>query len=387
MASVFRRSGSEIWTASVRVWDAASAEWTWQQRSTHVADKQRAIAIAVALENGSGEAKAGYMTKERAENLVSSIMQLAGLAITFRKHETLAYGNAFMDARTEAPEGEKAKVGDKTRRRYTAHWKAFRDWAGERVRQSLDKWTHQDFSDYYRHLRGQYWVTTANGHLATLSMIFHRAVVAGDLKVNPVALVQKVGDDTAEKVVFTRPEVAAVLRQMRKRQTCAWVLLTLLGWHTGHRIDDMLQRSKADVSRHPAAGYVLTFRPGKKQSRGGRTVVLPIPTYVAKMLMRLGDFKSIRKADNRNGRVSNDFVEWLQKSGIDPQPVMRGKRSVNLKSYHSFRHSMSSRMAAAGVDDTTSRLVTDHDSPKVHRNYVHAEVTALADALRKARRR
>lgn len=51
------------------------------------------------------------------------------------------------------------------------------------------------------------------------------------------------------------------------------------------------------------------------------------------------------------------------------------------------RHSMASRLAAAGVSGELARLVTDHESPKVQRRYVHAEIQALREALTAARSR
>jgi site-specific recombinase XerD len=386
VATVFQRKGKTTYTASIKVWDAGKQDWAWQQRPTHLQDEKAALAVAVALENASRNAKAGHMTQEKAEALVQSIMQLAGLNISFKKSVTVTYGNAFIEHRTEAAGDEEAPVDEDTRRRYVAHWSRFKKWAGERINCTLEEWKPEDFREYYKDLRSELWITTANGHLNTLSMMFHQAVKEGVLRSNPVALVKKLSDDPVEKMVFTRDEVAKLLRAMRRARR-DWTLLSLLGWHTGHRIDDMLKITTSSIEKRPVVGHVIRFQPGKKRSRGGREVVLPIPSYVSKMMKGVGDFTSIRKADNRNGRISNDFVEWLKKAGINPLPVQRGKRAVNLKSYHSFRHSMSSRLAAAGVDSTTARLVTDHDDEKVHRAYVHAEITALAEALKKARRR
>jgi integrase len=88
---------------------------------------------------------------------------------------------------------------------------------------------------------------------------------------------------------------------------------------------------------------------------------------------------------NASGKVSNEFVEWLRVAGIDPLPVKSKARLVNLKSFHSFRHSMASRLVAAGVSSEVARLVTDHASPQVHRGYIHAEVASIDAALRKVR--
>lgn len=105
------------------------------------------------------------------------------------------------------------------------------------------------------------------------------------------------------------------------------------------------------------------------------------------MLTRIENFKSIRGGDNYNGRISNDFVAWLVRAGVDPMPVQRKKRVVNLKSFHSTRHAMSSRLIGAGVSGELARLVTDHDSPQIQRKYVHSEIKSLKEAMKAARKK
>lgn len=47
---------------------------------------------------------------------------------------------------------------------------------------------------------------------------------------------------------------------------------------------------------------------------------------------------------------------------------------------------MQTRLTSAGVSGELARLVTDHDSPKIARKYVHAEVESLRRVLEQARR-
>lgn len=142
-----------------------------------------------------------------------------------------------------------------------------------------------------------------------------------------------------------------------------------------------------DVTESSISGDLLTLQPRKKGRQGGRTVVLPLPRWLASRVARLGDFKTIFHADNRNGKASARYIEFMRAGGIDPQPIMRGVRVVHLLSFHSYRHSMTTRLTSAGVNGELSRLVTDHDNVKIQRKYTHAEVEALRGALVKARRR
>jgi integrase len=379
MASVFKRTGRAVYTANVRLWNAERGDWDWKQISTHTTDEQKALKIAQEAEEMSSDAKVGKMTRQKAEHLVSTILKLAGVDWSASAPSMEAFGGEFIEGRAE-------KVGGSTGRKYRAHWDRLSEWAGPRLKWPLDRWTPALLTEYYRDLQSSVSVTTANNHLVTLSMIFLRAVAAGHLRGNPMELIERRDNDSVEKQVITRQETAKILRAMR-REDRAFTLLVLFGWHTGHRIADLLALTAANVKEQDGVGWTVSFAPAKKEGRGGRTVVLPVPRYLALMLIRLKDFKSVYHADNRNGRVSAAFVDWMLKAGIDPEPVNRGKRIVHLKSFHSFRHAMASRLTAAGVTGEMARLVTDHDSREVQKRYVHAEVTALAEALKKARRR
>jgi integrase len=379
VASVFKRAGRSVYTANVRLWNAERGDWDWKQIPTHVTDEAAAMKIALEAEEMSADAKAGRMTRQKAEHLVSTILKLAGVDWSASAPSMEAFGGEFIAGRSQ-------KVGGSTGRKYRAHWDRLVEWAGPRLKWSLDRWTPALLSEYYTHLRTAVSTTTANNHMVTLSMIFLRAVAAGHLRGNPVELIERLENDSVEKQVITRAETAKILRVVRQEDE-AMTLLTLLGWHTGHRIADLLALTAASLSEQKGIGWTVSFAPAKKEGRGGRTVVLPIPRYLALMLRRLGDFQRLYNADNRNGRVSTAFVDWMCKAGVDPVPVQRGKRQVHLKSFHSFRHAMSSRLTAAGVTGEMARLVTDHDSREVQKRYVHAEITALAEALKKARRR
>lgn len=379
MASVFKRKGRSVYTANVRLWNAERGDWDWKQIPTGVKDEAQAMKIAEAAEEASGDAKAGVMTKERAEHLVYTILNLAGVNWSRSGPAFESFAGEFITARAE-------KMSGSTGRKYLAHWRRLKEWAGGRMKWPIDRWTPALLTDYYRNLCAEFSTTTANNHMVTLSMIFLRAVASGHLKGNPVELVDRHENDSEEKQVITRGEMVKLLRSLRKKNKTG-AMLALFGWHTGHRIQDILDLTSDNLSKADAVGWTVAFNPSKKEGKGGRTVVLPIPSHLAALLGRLKDFKLIFNADNRNGRVSQAFVDWLAAAGIDPIPVDRGKRKVHLKSFHSFRHAMSSRLTAAGVTGELARLVTDHDSREVQKRYVHAEVTALAEALKKARRR
>jgi site-specific recombinase XerD len=372
MASVFQRGRSDVWIAAFRAWDAAGGRWRWCQKSTGTTDKARAMGIAATLERASGDAKAGVMTREKAMKLVNDVLALAG-CVTLEACPTLSQvAEAMLSG---------ADVAEATARKYRAQWKALKEWAGAKAMRPVDSWTVGDVTDYYAASREAHSDTTANDHLRFVGMLFDRAVKLGHRTTNPVSMVDKVSNDTVARDTFTRSHLAALLRTLRRSKRLDWSALVLLGWHTGHRIQDLLDLTPADV-----AGDLVTIKPRKK-GKAGREVVLPLPRFVARLLVRIGGFGSIHAADNRSGHVSADFVTWLKASGIDPLPTKRGTRTTHRRSFHSFRHSMATRLISAGISGELARLVTDHDSPQVQRRYVHAEIEALRVAMAAARRK
>lgn len=341
------------------------------------------MGIAASLEQASGACKAGTMTRGKALELVNDVLRLAGMADVVPVPSLRMVAEAFL--------GD-ADVSAGTLRKYTAQWDKLAAWAGKRADEPVTAFTVDDMQAFYQDVRKRFSGTTADDHLNFASMVFTRAVERGHRSTNPTKSVTRKATGAVEKGTFSRLEVAAVLRAVRKEKNStlrvnvekkrSWQCLISLGWHTGHRIQDLL-----DVTAASIEGDLLTLQPRKKAKRGGRTVVLPLPRWLASMTKRLGDFGKLHHANNRNGKVSEDFVAWLRKAGIDPLPKHRGVRVVHLKSFHSFRHSMQSRLTAAGVSGEMARLVTDHDDVRIARKYIHTEIQALREALASARSR
>ena len=414
MATLFKQKSSNLWYARVKLWDDAAGEWVWKKKRTGHADKDQAMRFALTLEDASNDAKAGLMTRAKAIELVEEILRLSGACVKVEIHTMEDACKQFLLERLPG-------VGLSSGKKYEAHIDRLTRWAGDRLKWHIERWDKALCSEYYADLRTDQMdklsMTTANNHMPTLSMIFLKAAAAGHMRGNPVSSIELLPDDSMSKEEITRGETAKTLRAMRKQlvriggvargkpgksprakdfvrkmrpviQPCdRWVLLTLLGWHTGHRIQDLLTLKPSAIEAHKDVGWTVSIQPAKKAARGGRMVVLPIPAYLAKMFRRVGGCAELMSGDNRNGRVSSDFIAWLKLAGVDASPVQRGARSLHAKSFHSFRHSMSSRLTAAGVSGELARLVTDHDSAQIQKGYVHAEVTALAGALKKARRK
>jgi len=378
MATVFLPTGRNTYFAKLKLWDAGAESWVWKKVSTGCRNPEKALEVANALEGASEDTNAGRMTRDKVEALVRMILELAGSPWLFNAQTLQKHGEATIAAKM-------LKAGSASKIKFGVHWERFKGWAGARLSWPLERWSGALLSEYYADLLTELSERTASDHLSTLRMIFERARHEGLIKGNPVALVEKDGNQSVEKSTLSRKEVAAIVRVMRRKKRKDWALLTLLGWHTGHRLQDLMSLTQSSVERLEGVGWVLTIAPAKKKNQGGRVVRLPVPAYLAKKLQRMKSFKTIHGASNITGKASNDFVEWVRRAGIDPLPIKKKQRTIHLKSFHSFRHSMVSRLVAAGVQGETARLVTDHESAQVHKLYTHAEIESLAKALKLSR--
>ena len=379
MATVYQRGkkGAKTgsWIAKYKVWDAARGKHRWMSQSTGLADETKAKAKAAEWEAVSIAAEAGTMTRDKALESLNAILRVSGCPTVEASPTLSTLFGAIVERRA-------SRIAVASGARYRSHLKRFLGEVGADAK--IDTITTETLQLYYEGLTARFAVNTANGHLRTLIALFARAVELGHISRNPAKAVELRRPQPPEKEIITRHQVAKLLRTMRAEGRRDWCGLILLGWHTGHRIQDLMRVTPFSFEQTPGIGWVLTIRPAKKRNAGGRVVRLPIPAHVA-AIGREG-FDSINGASNLYGVVSREFIQWLKKAGIDPMPVHRGRRVVHLRSFHSFRHSMSSRLAAANTSPDLARMVTDHDSAQVARNYQHAEVAALVAPLRAARR-
>lgn len=372
MATVFKRNN--IYIAKLKLWDDKKEKWVWSSRSTGLRDKNKALAVAVALENASAQEKRTGLKKEDAERLVNSVLRLAGGEGIRKCEEVGAFIEKFIAFKGRTVAGKTTKTSE-------AHAKLFLSYFSPQQR--LDEFTPADLQTYYQEeLLGSFELSTARNHVTSIRRWFNRAVALNEINYNPAAAIELLEEVADEKQIFTPFEVWKLLKVMLKEGRRDWAGLTLLGWHTGARIQDALNCSLKDITEiESLAGwnYLWQFEENKKAGKG-KVLKLPLPGHVVKLVGP--GFKSIRGADNYNGKVSEEFIAWITKAGIDPVRVTRKKRDVHLKSFHSFRHTMQTRLAAANVSASIARMITGHESAQVARHYTHDDVNAVAGALR-----
>ena len=139
----------------------------------------------------------------------------------------------------------------------------------------------------------------------------------------------------------------------------------------------------------------ITFTPSKTRRKSPKPITLPLHPALLDHLLGLSlpeDSAALitqqlnKLGTNWSSRIFTAKIMPL--AGIDPKRTevdgddSKG-RKVSQLSFHSFRHSLASHLAAAGVSPELRMKITGHTDSKVHGHYTHTQVETLREALEK----
>ena len=81
------------------------------------------------------------------------------------------------------------------------------------------------------------------------------------------------------------------------------------------------------------------------------------------------------------------FKRIMKRAGVRGEVVRERQgeagRTVNTLSFHSFRHTLTSIMANAGVPVEVRQKFTGHASAEMNQHYTHHEIATLRSAIEK----
>jgi site-specific recombinase XerD len=374
MATIFKRTGSSVWTAKIKQFNKGTDSWEHKNVSTHLTDRIEAQAYANSLEGVARMAGNGTLTRERVTDAVNSILRAAGIEVQAKAPPLGEFLIKFLD-------GHERRVAPRSLVQYQGFARRIEGYFAKRLDDGIDSFTPSDIDDYYAAIQKGHSTRTANLHLRFVKSLFQRAVALHILTRNPATAVVRLEDDGSEREVLTRREVAATLRVMRAAGERGWALLTILGLHTGARLNEVTHFSATSLEHRAKVAWVINFT----QSKTGQKITLPIPTYAAKMLLAHSQELAALRRKAGDGGTSREFIGWLEEAGIDVQRVDRGAKRVPRKSFHSLRHTIATHLTSSGAPDALARKVTGHKNARVHAGYVHADVVSIKAALKTAR--
>ena len=312
--SVHRRKRSPYWYGSF-----TTARGQWVKRCTQETDKPAALAMTekwqreanilagpdathtlpaeqapVILERFvalSQKARAGSLTVDEAQALLSDLLAASGQD-RLRVETVRQFFDAFLAAKTKArASGTSARYG-----RILAD---FLEHLGARADQPLARLNTRDVESFRdaETARGM-GNASANMAVKVLRVPLNLARRQGLLTVNPAEAVDLLGHDAAERRAFTLDELRAVFAAASDD----WKTMILLGYHLGFRIQDAasLRWNQIDLNRG-----VVVMRPGKEARH--------------------------RKAHKKETVLTAEILEWLRpRQGVGTAPVcpkLIGKKS------------------------------------------------------------
>jgi integrase len=398
MASVRQKDGSAYWFACYKLPTGkfsidGKPIFRRVQRSTGTSDKTRAEQLATSFERAAILASERRWTDQSARQFLAEINALAGVHVA-----EVEPVDAFLQRWISS---QQRSVDTKTLLNYRGIVADFIEFLGPRRRMPVVDATARvliDFRDA-EVAKGKSG-TTVNKALSVLGQAFAEAVVAGFIEVNPARGVRVKGADkrAQKRRPFTFDQFCALVARTAPRTRSKrghtvhrdWQTFILATGYTGGRQQETAQLAwpMVDFQEHriglgrtkngdvhwlplhraledhlrqrwvaagqPRAGLVMPHiaaMPGRKLSRYFREIILP----------RVG--------------ISQPYAKRIDEKGAG--------RVLAAYSIHSLRHSLSTWLAAAGVDEHMRMQLIGHEDEDVSRGYTHIEMEQARAELAK----
>jgi integrase len=346
-------------------------------RSTKLTDHKAADEFCRRLEYASHESKAGRLIENRARELISEIVEHA-------TGEPLRNYTAE-DWLREWVQGKKATKAEGTFLKYENAINGFLGSIGNRAKFNVNQIAPRDvvrFRDA-QILDGKN-PSTANDRVKIVRMAFTSARKLGYITHNPAEAVEMLPEDAEPaKQPFDIEQVKALLRC----STGDWKGAIMGALYTGARLQDVANMRWESVDLQ---NKWLAFRVGKTKQR----IKLPMHEALYDFLLELPApdtgkaflFPSLAgKGTGGRSGLSMAFARIMERAKVRGE-VARERageagRTVNSLSFHSFRHTLTSIMANAGVPVEVRQKFTGHASAEMNQHYTHHEIATLRSAV------
>ena len=376
MASIHKdpRGKSAYWYCAYRLPNGKRAF-----KSTKLTDRNQAQEFCQKLEYASRESKAGRLTEVRARALISEIVQHAsGEPLRFYTTE---------DWLRDWLRDKKATKAPGTFLKYENTINNFLASLGERAKCNINQIMPRDILRFRdaQIANGKH-ANTCNFEVKHLRMPFNVARRQGLITHNPaepVEMLQVNSEPTRQP--FTIEQVRAILKAAQGD----WPGAIMVALYTGARLQDVAGMRWESVDLQ---NQWISFRAGKTQQR----MKLPVHDALHEFLLELPApdtgkaflFPSLAgKHSGGKSGLSAAFKRIMERAGVRGEVARERKgekgRTVNTLTFHSFRHTLTSLMANAGVPVEVRQKFTGHASAEMNQHYTHHEIATLRGAIEK----
>jgi integrase len=376
MASLHKdpRGKSPFWYCAYRL---PNGQRTF--RSTKLTDRKAADEFCRRLEYASHESKAGRLTENRARELISEIVEHA-TGEPLRNYTAEDWLHEWL-------QGKKATKAEGTFLKYENAINGFLTSIGNRAKFNVNQIAPRDvlrFRDA-QILHGKN-PSTTNDQVKIVRMAFTSARKLGYITHNPAEAVEMLPENAeTAKQPFDIEQVKALLAAAAGD----WKGAIMIALYTGARLQDVANMRWESVDLQ---NNWISFRAGKTKQR----LKLPMHEALRDFLLELPTADSSKaflfpslagKGTGGRSGLSMAFSRIMQRAKVRGEVTRErsGKagRTVNSLSFHSFRHTLTSIMANAGVPVEVRQQFTGHASAEMNQHYTHHEIATLRAAIEK----
>ncbi|OGV67753.1 MAG: hypothetical protein A2283_12395 [Lentisphaerae bacterium RIFOXYA12_FULL_48_11] len=379
MATIHRVSDSPYWHCFFYLPDGRRTH-----RSTGTRDKRKALPVCLKMAEASELAREARLTETRARETVADIYAIANRE-AMPSATVRAYLAGWLDRKrlevTEGSAGEYERVAGE-----------LMDSLGEKADKPIDAVTVRDAATYRDKLAKRVTGATVNKALKIVRGAWSRALRDGLLHENVFARLDLVKASRTDRRAFTLDEVKRILAACGPE----WRGLVLFGFYTGQRLGDIARLTWQNVDLSTQEIRLIT-------RKTGRTMILPMPSPLMRYAITLpaSDNPAAPLFPTAAGAaistLSRQFAELLASIGLTcGQKVRPGtgtvshdrrgkgrdsRRTTGGLSFHCLRHTTTSALKNAGVNNAVTMELIGHESEAVSRTYTHIEARALKNAV------
>jgi integrase len=372
MASLFKMPGRPYWFVQVTLPNGERLP----RKSTKETGRRKAERRAAEIEaDVLREFKQAHLDQGRAfHRIVENAARLAeegrlsiGKAEAFiRELRTLANPEhrevSFRTFQSEWVETELKGLSDSHVSNYKGALKKWCAALGRLADAPLTEITVGDLDKAFSVVRKGSTAGTANNALSALREVFKEAVRKRIIEHDPAVLVRRLSDKKADKQSVPRgPFTIDEIRSLLAAAKDEWRGMILFGFHSSLRMMDIAKLTDANVE----SGLLIV-----KSAKTGTITRTPLHQQLAAWIDgKTGSFfPSISTKGNTN--VSTTFSNLMAKAKVPKERGLPGGGVVT-RSFHSLRHSFTSSLADAGIDEATRMALTGHKDSTVHAAYTH----------------
>jgi integrase len=226
--------------------------------------------------------------------------------------------------------------------------------------------------------------STANDRIKIVRMAFTSARRQGYITHNPADAVEMLPEDSeSAKQPFDLDQVKALLNSADGD----WKGAIMVALYTGARLRDVVNMRWESVDLQSKC---ISFRVGKTKQR----LLLPMHDALHDFLLDLAApdtdkaflFPSLTgKGTGGKSGLSMAFARIMERAKVRGEVVRERAgekgRSVNSLSFHSFRHTLTSIMANAGIPVEVRQKFIGHASAEMNQHYTHHKIETLRAAV------